>query len=143
MPLNTTLLETSFAQVRDHQTEFTDYFYTTLFTDFPQVKPLFAHTEMKQQSKKLFASLVLVVNNLTKPDTLTDALRGLGTRHVKYGVHPEHYPMVGSALLKSMAFILKDQWTSEAEEAWNEAYSAIVDIMLEGAEYPSENPAPG
>ena len=142
MAINTNLLETSFACLREHETEFTACFYSTLFSDYPQVQPLFSHIQMNEQAKKLFASLVLVVNNLTKPDVLTDVLQGLGTRHVKYGVLPEHYPMVGSCLLKAMARTLTEQWTAEVEAAWTEAYAAITEIMLEGPPYPSETLTP-
>lgn len=135
MSLNTDLLKSSFALLRDRQADFTHCFYTTLFSDYPQVTPLFAHTSMEEQPKKLFASLVLVVNNLTQPDALTHALKGLGTRHLKYGVLPEHYPMVGNTLIKAMAATLEDQWTADFATAWTEAYSAIAEIMLEGADY--------
>jgi len=52
---------------------------------------------MEKQGKQ-FQSLVFTVNNLRKPDALSDALRGLGTRHVQYGV--PQLSMVGSSLLK-------------------------------------------
>ena len=136
MALNTDLLETSFAQIRTQEAEFTNQFYGTLFSDYPQVQPLFTHVKMEEQSKKLFASLVLMVNNLTKPDVLNSALIGLGTRHVEYGVIPEHYPMVGSALLNAMATVLKEQWTPDVAQAWTDAYAAITKIMLEGTDYP-------
>ena len=138
MTLQTDLLTTSFAQLRDRDTEFTQAFYSTLFANYPQVQPLFKTTQMEEQARKLFASLVLVVNNLTKPEALTPALQGLGTRHIQYGVLPEHYPMVGQTLLKAMAVTLKDQWTPDVEAAWTEAYSAIAAIMLDGADYSPE-----
>ena len=138
MSLATKTLDTSLALLRDCEEEFTTCFYRTLFSEYPQVQPLFKTTHMDEQAKKLFASLVLVVNNLTKPDVLTDALKGLGSRHVKYGVLPEHYPMVGSTLLKAISMTLKDNWTAEIEEAWTEAYAAITAIMLEGTDYPEE-----
>lgn len=138
MTLNTDLLRTSFDLLEKQKIEFSDLFYQNLFIDYPQVKPLFAHTDMKEQPKKLFASLVLVVENLSKPDVLTNALHGLGTRHVKYGVFPKHYPMVGGTLLKSMATTLKEDWTPETAAAWTEAYGAITEIMLEGTDYPEE-----
>ncbi|ABW25298.1 globin family protein [Acaryochloris marina] len=138
MALQTELLTNSFDLLRENEAEFTQVFYGTLFTDYPQVKPLFSNTHMDEQAKKLFASLLLVVNNLTKPDALSSALKGLGTRHVKYGVLPEHYPLVGSTLLKSMAATLKDQWTPDIEAAWTDAYGAITEIMLEGTDYPEE-----
>lgn len=135
MTLNIELLETSFAQLQAQKAEFTNSFYSTLFADYPQVKPLFKSTDMDEQAQKLFASLVLVVNNLKKSDVLTNALEGLGTRHVKYGVLPEHYPLVGGTLIKSMATTLKDKWTPEYEQAWVDAYGAITEIMLAGTEY--------
>jgi hemoglobin-like flavoprotein len=98
---------------------------------------------MVEQQKKLFKSLVLVVDSLRKSDILTGALKGLGTRHVKYGVLPEHYPMVGSTLLKVFAICLEEAWTPNVEQAWIETYRAIAQVMLDGAEYPAEilNPA--
>ncbi|WP_319419152.1 globin family protein [Pleurocapsa sp. FMAR1] len=138
MTLKTDLLETSFALICDRETDFTNYFYSNLFKDYPEVKPLFSDAQMDEQAKKLFDSLVLVVNNLTKPDTLTSALKGLGAKHVQYGVLPEHYPKVGGNLLKTMAVVLEDQWTDEYAVAWTEAYSAITEIMLDGCNYPPE-----
>ena len=62
---------------------------------------------------------------------------------MKYGVLPEHYPLVGSVLLKSMATSLKDQWTPEYEAAWTDAYGAITEIMLEGTDYSPDILTPG
>ena len=138
MAIKTELLENSFALLKQQELQFSDCFYRTLFSDYPQVQPLFAHTNMEEQPKKLFASLVLVVNNLAKPDVLTAALTGLGTRHVKYGVLPEHYPMVGGTLLKCMAATLQSQWTDDVSQAWAEAYGTITEIMLEGTDYGDE-----
>jgi hemoglobin-like flavoprotein len=138
MSLNVELLESSFAQIKDRQAEFTEYFYNNLLNCYPEVKPLFNNIHMEKQQEKLFQSLVLTVDSLRKPDVLTDALKGLGTRHVKYGVLPEHYPMVGSSLLKTFAFFLQEAWTSKIEQAWIEAYGAITQLMLDGAEYPVE-----
>ena len=138
MPLNVELLESSFSQIKDQEAEFSASFYTNLFADYPIVKPLFTTTHMEEQQKKLFKSLVLTVDSLRKPDVLTSVLKGLGTRHVKYGVLPEHYPMIGSTLLKSLASGLQEAWTSDTEQAWIEAYAAVTQLMLQGAEYPVE-----
>ncbi|MBW4550912.1 MAG: hypothetical protein KME35_07360 [Aphanocapsa sp. GSE-SYN-MK-11-07L] len=90
MSLNVERLEASFSQLKNKETEFTTYFYANLLADFPEVQPLFAQTNLVKQSEKLFQSLVFVVDNLRNPEALTTALKGLGTRHVKYGVLPEH-----------------------------------------------------
>ena len=138
MTLNVELLESSFAQVNGNSTEFTDTFYTILLADYPEVQPLFASTHMEKQGKQLFQSLVFTVNNLRNPDALSSALKGLGTRHVNYGVLPQHYPMVGSSLLKTFATNLGTNWTPEVQQAWTEAYGAVTQLMLEGADYTPE-----
>lgn len=134
MALQTDVLEQSFAMLCDRKTEFTHCFYSTLFSDYPQVKPLFSNTSMEEQAKKLFASLTFVVNNLQQHQILTATLKELGKRHMNYGVLPEHYPMVVSTLLKTMAATLQDQWTPDCAAAWMEAYTAIANLMLEGTD---------
>jgi hemoglobin-like flavoprotein len=138
MSLNVELLEQSFELVRGHGDKFAAQFYATLFSDYPTVQALFAHTAMEEQGKKLFSSLVLVVDALRKPEILEGAVKGLGTRHVKYGVLPEHYPMVGGALLKTFEVVLGTDWTDEVKQAWVDAYGGVTQLMLEGADYPAE-----
>jgi hemoglobin-like flavoprotein len=138
MSSNVTLLEHSFELVKGRGEEFSAQFYATLFSDYPTVKPLFANTHLDEQGKKLFASLVLVVDSLRNPAALDSALKGLGTRHVKYGVLPEHYPMVGSSLLKTLEWGLESNWTPEVKQAWTEVYGSVTQLMLAGAEYSPE-----
>ena len=139
--LKVALLESSFEKVKPQASEFADSFYNNLFTANPEAKPLFANTDMAEQKKKLLASLVLVVENLRKPDALSGALRGLGARHVQYGALPEHYPLVGSALLTTFEQYLKGDWTAEVKQAWVDAYGAITEIMLDGADYSAQEVA--
>ena len=133
MSLNVQLLETSFARVQPHTTEFASSFYNNLLTDYPQLRPLFANTNMEDQEKKLIMSLVLVINNVRNLAYLTTILKDLGERHVKYGTMQEHYPLVGAALLKTFESYLGSDWTPEVKQAWTDAYGAIVNVMLEGA----------
>lgn len=142
MALNVKLLESSFAQIKVNSLEVTKQFYTVLFTDYPEVQPLFANTNMEKQRKQLFQSLVFTVNNLGKPDVLNDALRSLGTRHVQYGVLPQHYPMVGSSLLKAFEVSLGTAWTPDVQQAWTEAYKVVAQLMLEGTDYSPERLMP-
>ena len=135
MSLQIELLERSFEEIKPHANEFVNSFYENLFTATPEAKPLFDTTDMEAQKKKLLNSLVLVVENLRNPEALGGALRGLGARHVKYGALPEHYPLVGSALLTTFGQYLKEDWTPEVKQAWVDAYGAISEIMLDGADY--------
>lgn len=138
MSLKVELLESSFSQIKEQETEFTTHFYTNLFEDYPEVKPLFVNTHMEEQARKLFKSLVLLVESLRSPDVLANVLKDLGTRHIQYGVLPKHYPMVGSTLLKVFSICLESGWTPKTEQAWSEAYAAVTQLMLSSAEYPAE-----
>jgi len=132
MALNVELLESSFAQIKVNSLEVTKQFYTVLFTGYPEVQPLFANTNMEKQRKQLFQSLIFTVNNLGKPDILSDTLRGLGTRHTQYGVSPQHYPMVGSSLLKAFEVSLGTAWTPDVQQAWTEAYEVVAQLINAG-----------
>ncbi len=137
--LQITLLEESFEKVKPHANEFITSFYDNLFTDYPAAQPLFAHANMKEQGNKLLMSLVFVIDNLRKPGELTNALKGLGARHVKYGALPEHYPLVGNTLLKTFGQYLGNDWTPETQQAWVDAYGLITEVMLDGADYTPES----
>jgi hemoglobin-like flavoprotein len=52
---------------------------------------------------------------------------------VAYGARPEHYPVVGSVLIASMAAIAGDEWKPEYESAWSAAFEIVAATMLEGA----------
>ena len=137
--LQVELLESSFELVKPKANNFVASFYTHLFNDYPAAKPLFAHLKMSEQGNKLLASLVFVVENLKKPGVLTEALKGLGARHVKYGALPEHYPWVGNTLLKTFAEYLGEAWTPQTKQAWVDAYGVIAELMLDGADYSQQD----
>ena len=135
MSLKVELLEQSFELIKPSADDFVASFYDNLFTANPEAKPLFETTNMAAQKKKLLNSLVLVVENLREPEMLDSSLRGLGARHVQYGALPEHYPLVGGALLTTFEQYLQEKWTPEVKQAWIDAYGAISEIMLDGADY--------
>ncbi|MFM9266432.1 globin family protein [Tychonema sp. BBK16] len=134
MSLNVELLEQSFEKVKPRADEFAASFYDNLFAAHPEVKPLFAETNMAKQRKLLLASLVLVVENLRKPGVLEKALKNLGAKHVGYGTVPQHYPAVGEALLATFEQYLQQDWTREVKQAWVDAFGAISTLMLDGAQ---------
>ncbi|MEO0457662.1 MAG: globin family protein [Cyanobacteria bacterium P01_A01_bin.114] len=138
MSLNVELLEQSFELVKPQADEFVASFYNNLFTDYPAAKPLFEHSDMGKQRHMLKMALIMVIENLRSPEILSKTLHGLGARHVKYGALPEHYPLVGNSLLKTLGQYAGDAWNSELKAAWTEAYGAIAELMLEGADYTQE-----
>ncbi|HMU31790.1 MAG: hypothetical protein K1X60_16005 [Nitrospira sp.] len=134
MALQVELLESSFKLVAPKGEELVTRFYERLFKKYPAVKPLFKHTTIKEQKKKLLASLVLVIQNLRRPEKLTPVLQDMGARHVGYGAKPAHYDAVGENLLAVLGEVAGPAWTPQVKQAWTEAYGAIKTIMLAGAE---------
>ena len=122
------LLEQSFSRILPQKEAFAQAFYDRLFEQFPQVKPLFMHTDMKLQQNKLLAALALVVSNLRHPEKLAEPLKELGQRHEAYHVRPEHYAMVGTILVETLARF-DPAWTLELQTAWIGAYETIVEQM--------------
>ncbi|MGB3557487.1 MAG: pentapeptide repeat-containing protein, partial [Geitlerinemataceae cyanobacterium] len=127
------LLEQSFEKIKPHAEEFVASFYENLFQANPELKRLFANTEMTIQHKKLLQSLILVVENLRNPEALGAVLENLGARHVGYGTVPKQYGAVGAALLLTFEQYLQDDWTPEVKKAWHNAFTAITKKMLKGA----------
>ena len=131
--MNLEALETSFDLVAPRGDELMDEFYSRLFAAAPAVKPLFPDN-LSRQKVMLLGALVLLRKSLRDLESIAPKLRDLGARHVAYGAQPEHYPVVGTVLIASMAAIAGDAWTAEYEAAWAEAYEIVAATMLEGAE---------
>ncbi|MEM7759592.1 MAG: globin domain-containing protein [Cyanobacteria bacterium P01_A01_bin.40] len=51
---------------------------------------------------------------------------------------PEHYPLVGNALLETFEQYLGEKWTPSVKQSWVEAYNAITELMLDGANHDEE-----
>ena len=130
--MNLPALETSFDLVAPRGDELMDEFYGRLFAAAPAVRPLFPD-DMQRQKTMLLGALVLLRKSLRNLDAIVPKLRELGARHVAYGARPEHYPVVGSVLIASMATIAGDAWKWEYESAWASAFEIVAATMLEGA----------
>ena len=61
-------------------------------------------------------------------------LADLGARHARYGVGAEHYPLVGAALLETMAEVAGAAWQPAFTTEWARAYQLVAQIMIDGAE---------
>jgi hemoglobin-like flavoprotein len=128
MTLQVFILEQSFNRILMQKQAFAEAFYDQLFERFPQVKPLFINTDLKRQQNKLLGALTMVVSNLRHPEKLAEPLKELGRRHEFYHVLSEHYPMVGTILVQTLARF-DSEWTLELQMAWIGAYETIVEQM--------------
>ena len=126
------LVQDSFSKVALISEQAAVIFYDHLFEIAPSVKAMFP-ADMTEQRKKLMATLAVVVNGLSNLESILPAASALATRHVSYGARPEHYPVVGSALLWALEKGLGEAWTSEVADAWTAAYGTLSSYMISQA----------
>ena len=107
-------------------------FYNRLFEIAPQIKHMF-RGEMPEQSKKLMAMIGFVINKLDKLDDIIAEVAKLGQRHGGYGVKPEHYTIVGNALIWTLEKGLGDVWDEQVKTAWVECYTILSEAMINAA----------
>ena len=131
-PSQITLVQESFAKVAPISDQAAVLFYDRLFEVAPPVRAMFPE-DLTEQRKKLMGTLAVVVGGLSNLDTVLPAASALAKRHVNYGAKPEHYPVVGAALLWTLEKGLGEAWTPEVAEAWTAAYGTLSGYMISEA----------
>ncbi|MCC8938278.1 hemin receptor [Bradyrhizobium sp. Arg68] len=126
------LVQDSFAKVAPISEQAAVIFYDRLFEIAPGVTAMFP-SDMTEQRKKLMATLAVVVNGLSNLPSVLPAASALAKRHVGYGAKPEHYPVVGGALLWTLEKGLGDAWTADVAAAWTAAYGTLSGYMISEA----------
>ena len=131
-PDQVTLVQQSFAKVAPISETAAVLFYDRLFEIAPSVVPMFP-ADMKEQRKKLMAMLAVVVGGLSNLEAVLPAASALAKRHVSFGAKPEHYPVVGGALLWTLEKGLGEAWTPDVASAWTAAYGTLSGYMISEA----------
>jgi hemoglobin-like flavoprotein len=117
----------------------------SLFEKCPKAKVLFGfpldidtHSPELLESKRFIMHAAYLIQmldmalNMLGPDIelLTEIMTELGIKHVRYGVKPEMFPIMGEALIYTLQTILKSGFTERINEAWIEIYSALSQDMI-------------
>jgi hemoglobin-like flavoprotein len=123
------LVQDSFSRVAPISDQAAVLFYDRLFEVAPVVKAMFPD-DLTEQRKKLMATLAVVVNGLSNLEAVLPAASALAKRHVSYGAKPEHYPVVGGALLWTLEKGLGEAWTPDVAAAWTAAYGTLSGYMI-------------
>jgi hemoglobin-like flavoprotein len=124
-----TLIKKSWSIFRDIDPALVgDVFYSKLFLENPELRKMFPR-QMEAQYRKLLDMLSTIVARLER-DELSEDIAAMAWRHEGYGVKPEHYNMVGKALLWTLQKGLGDEWTREVQSAWINCYSILSGTMI-------------
>ena len=132
-PKQIELVQTSWESVEPIAETAAELFYGRLFEVAPEVKPLFKG-DMKTQGAKLMRMIGTAVRALNDLEAVVPAVQAMGRRHVDYGVVPEHYDIVGGALLWTLEKGLGEAFTDEVKDAWATVYGVLAKTMIDAAE---------
>jgi NAD(P)H-flavin reductase/hemoglobin-like flavoprotein len=130
--LDTLQLKKSWQTVASNGDEVPLYFYSTLFLLNPEVRQLFP-LSMAGQRDRLVTALGHVVSSVDDTETVVGFTHQLGRDHRKFNVVEDHYPLVGKALLATLAHFLGTDWTPQLAKDWEAAYTLVAKTMVEGA----------
>ena len=135
-PAQVALVQSSFEHVLPIAEVAGMLFYERIFTLAPEARALFGD-DIALQASRTMAAIKTAVDGLGDIDQVAPFLIRLGARHVRYGVHPEHFDLVGEALLWTLEQGLGEAFTPEVHEAWAAAFGVIARAMLIGMEQAS------
>ncbi len=104
-------------------------FYATLFAAQPQLRSMFPE-DVSDQGRKLATTIAVAIDGSDDWSRLTPVLETLARRHLSYGVKPDHYGMVGAALIET----LRQAGANPSQiDAWKRVYASISNHMIVAA----------
>jgi len=129
------LVRQSFEALRDQAGPVSLLFYGKLFEIDPSARRLF-HNDLAVQGRKLVETLDTVVESLDRFESIRPRLGDLGREHAGYGVRPEQYDLVATALIWAIGQALGADFDRSTRDAWKLALTAVSAAMKEGAHQP-------
>lgn len=114
----------------------TRHFYLNLFRDYPEVLPFFNQANQRDgaQQRALAGAVLAYARNIERLEALGPLVATIVNKHVSLQIQPQHYPLVGAALLQAIREVLGAEIATDAViEAWGAAYGQLADV-LGGAE---------
>lgn len=128
-PEESAALKASFLRLIPKSDEFAESMYAHLFRLAPGARKLFAPS-MDEQYYKLVRMLAVMVDAVEDRAAFEAECRATGERHRHYGAKPEHYPLVGEAIVLALRDHLKP--SPEEEALWLRLYGEASRLMMEG-----------
>ena len=129
-PTQVEIVENSFKLIATDAHRASQIFYDELFYRAPHLRQLFPE-DMARHKGKFVQMLAMIVKGLDKVSSISEEVVNLGRRHMSYDVQPEHYAVVGEALLAMLERFLGPRLTPEIRDAWAAAYDMLARLMQE------------
>lgn len=135
-PHTIAIVKSTVPALKAHGEAITSHFYRIMFEGHPQVKAFFneAHQAAGSQARALAGAVIAYGAHIDRLEDIADALPRIIQKHAALGVLPEHYPIVGSYLLRAIKDVLGDVATDEVIAAWAEAYESLAGLLIAAEE---------
>ncbi|WEJ74411.1 NO-inducible flavohemoprotein [Pseudomonas sp. PSE14] len=114
----------------------TQHFYKMMLSEYPEVRPLFnqAHQASGDQPRALANGVLMYARHIDELEQLGPLVAKIVNKHAALQILPEHYPIVGSCLLRAIREVLGEEIATQAViDAWAAAYGQLAEILI-GAE---------
>jgi len=126
----------------------TTHFYQIMLAEYAEVRPLFnqAHQQHGTQPRALANAVLQYARHIDNLGTLGTLPAQIIQKHVALQILPEHYPIVGTCLLRAIREVLGAKIATDAViEAWGAAYWQLANLLIgaETAEYAKLADLPG
>jgi nitric oxide dioxygenase len=127
------LLRYSLQRFQEENAAMAELFYANLFDFAPHLRPMFG-PDIAGQTRKTMLEVAAIVALLSEPDKCRAMVEDLAIRHIAYGTRPEHYPLVGKALLTTIRQVFGSEFPPEIYAAWERAFARISETMIAATE---------
>ncbi|XP_029316041.1 x globin [Cottoperca gobio] len=141
------MIKESWKVIRDDIAKVGIIMFVRLFETHPECKDVFflfrgvEDLERLRTSRELRAHGLRVMSFIEKSVARLDQLERLealalelGKSHYHYNAPPKYYSYVGAEFICAVRPILKENWTSELEEAWKTLFQFVTGLMKRGYE---------
>ncbi|MGN4714854.1 NO-inducible flavohemoprotein [Bacillus cereus group sp. MYBK226-2] len=110
--------------------EITTRFYEILFSEHPELLNIFNHTNQKKgrQQQALANAVYAAATYIDNLEAIIPVVKQIGHKHRSLGIKAEHYPIVGTCLLRAIKEVAGAP--DEVLNAWGEAYGVIADAFI-------------
>lgn len=127
------IIQATVPLLESHGEKLARHFYALMFDSYPEVRALFnqTHQATGDQARALANSVLMYARHIDDLSPLAPLVSRIVNKHVALQILPQHYPIVGSCLLKAIREVLGPQVaTDEVLLAWGAAYQQLADLLI-------------
>ncbi len=143
------LIRDSFHRLQPDVETASEHLYERLFEIAPELREMFRcdmasqelremfRCDMASQGMQFMSTLGVILQHLDDPEALHPHLKHLAQGHAAFGVKPEHFRLMGQALIWAMRKTLGENYPEGAAAAWEVAYELLAREMVRMAKAPA------